>query len=213
MKQSSLKVFQNKKLKVFSKPFHLEGLTESSLILYLSEVLKINNSSFFVSFKTQEEAYRLYRRAKEFNDLFLFYPENPSVRPVPGFNSEWSFYKKEALIQLSSKNLFCCFGTDESFIEKNIPLGLQKGVQEKRLGVGDNFELYDLIKFLNTNGYSKTDLVYQPGYYASRGDVLDIYPKHFKKPFRLSFDFDTIELISTFDPLSQLTERVMLLFV
>ena len=75
------------------------------------------------------------------------------------------------------------------------------------MGVGDNFELYDLIKFLNTNGYSKTDLVYQPGYYASRGDVLDIYPKHFKKPFRLSFDFDTIELISTFDPLSQLTEK------
>ena len=131
MKQSSLKVFQNKKLKVFSKPFHLEGLTESSLILYLSEVLKINNSSFFVSFKTQEEAYRLYRRAKEFNDLFLFYPENPSVRPVPGFNSEWSFYKKEALIQLSSKTFFVVL-VQMNLLLKRIFLWVYKKVYKRR---------------------------------------------------------------------------------
>ena len=54
------------------------------------------------------------------------------------------------------------------------------------------------IEKLDSAGYERSVSVFDPGYYSSRGDVLDIYPVHFRNPFRLSFDFDQIETISIF---------------
>ena len=38
-----------------------------------------------------------------------------------------------------------------------------------------------------------------------RGDVLDVFPYHFRNPFRFSFNFDKIESIALYDPNTQLT--------
>lgn len=207
MKHTTDNIIPTSALKGLLGDFHLSGLSESSLVLFLCSALKKINNSFFVSFETKETAYRFYKSAQEFSDSFLFYPKSTSGISVPGFNSEESVFIKDSLIKLSSDQSFCCIGTRDSLNEKNIPVGLQKGVQEFRLKKGEHYEFSDLIDFLNLNGYSRTEMVYQPGYYSSRGDVLDVFPKHFRKPFRLSFNFDTIELISTFNPLSQLTEK------
>ena len=197
MKQSSHTIIPSKALRGVFDNFNLEGLTESSLVLFLCEVLEKSKFSFFLSFETKEKAFRFYRAAQEFNNSFLFYPETSFDSSVPGFNSEESIYAKESLIGLSSDNRFCCIGTKESFSEKNIPSGLKKGVQELRLRVGASYELSTLIEFLNLNGYSKTELVYQSGYYSNRGDVLDVYPKHFNKPCLL-----TLMFLSRYQPLT-----------
>ena len=63
------------------------------------------------------------------------------------------------------------------------------------------------IEKLDSSGYERSVSVFDPGYYSSRGDVLDIYPVHFRNPFRISYNFDRIEAISIFDPLSQLTTK------
>lgn len=206
MKQAITRKILNYDFSSLEEPFSLRGLNEDFFILFLYEFLKINNRSFFLTFESKETAFDFYREANEFENFFLFYPEEGINVSVPGFNSEESLYKKESLIKLSSDKAYCCIGTTGSFSEKNIPLGVQGGIQEIELKAGKNYDLLDIISFLNENGYSKTDLVYKPGFYSNRGDVLDIYPKHFKKPFRLSFNFETLETISSFNPVSQLTQ-------
>ncbi|HEV2099109.1 MAG TPA: transcription-repair coupling factor [Stellaceae bacterium] len=60
-----------------------------------------------------------------------------------------------------------------------------------------------LQSFFRNNGYIRTDTVREPGEFAVRGGIVDLYPAGAAQPLRLDFFGDTLESIRTFDPLSQ----------
>src|SRR5579862_540887 len=72
-----------------------------------------------------------------------------------------------------------------------------------RLEKGAAGNLDRLKSFLEHNGYSRTDTVREPGEYAVRGGIVDVYPAGSAAPLRLDFLGDTIENIRSFDALSQ----------
>jgi len=74
-----------------------------------------------------------------------------------------------------------------------------------RLGVRGNLPVERLISFLNRNGYSRADTVREPGEYAVRGGIVDLYPSGSASPLRLDFFGDDIDNIRLFDALSQRT--------
>ncbi len=63
----------------------------------------------------------------------------------------------------------------------------------------------ELLSYLGKNGYGRSETVREPGEYAIRGSIVDLYPPGFDEPLRLDFFGDDIEGIRTFDPLSQCT--------
>ncbi|MBI5163335.1 MAG: transcription-repair coupling factor [Magnetospirillum sp.] len=62
-----------------------------------------------------------------------------------------------------------------------------------------------LISFLNRNGYVRSDTVMEPGEFAVRGGIIDLFPPGTPEPLRLDFFGDEIEAIRSFDPMSQRT--------
>ena len=60
-----------------------------------------------------------------------------------------------------------------------------------------------LQSFFRNNGYFRTDTVREPGEFAVRGGIVDLYPAGAAQPLRLDFFGDTIESIRRFDPLTQ----------
>ena len=70
---------------------------------------------------------------------------------------------------------------------------------------GRSVDLDELIAFLGANGFSRTGTVVEPGDYAVRGGIIDIYPPGAKHPVRLDLFGDTLESIRTFDPQTQRT--------
>ncbi|MBV9749797.1 MAG: transcription-repair coupling factor, partial [Acetobacteraceae bacterium] len=60
-----------------------------------------------------------------------------------------------------------------------------------------------VIRFLEANGYNRTGTVMEPGEYASRGGILDLFPAGEPAPVRLDLFGDQIESIRRFDPASQ----------
>ncbi len=65
----------------------------------------------------------------------------------------------------------------------------------------------DLRRTLRASGYQQTDLVEEPGQFALRGEILDLFDPAHERPFRISF-FDTVpETIRTFHPGTQLTDK------
>jgi len=60
-----------------------------------------------------------------------------------------------------------------------------------------------LQSFFRNNGYVRTDTVREPGEFAVRGGIVDLYPSGAAQPLRLDFFGDTIESIRSFDPLTQ----------
>ena len=62
-----------------------------------------------------------------------------------------------------------------------------------------------LQSFLVDNGYTRTGTVVDPGDFAVRGGLIDIFPPGAGEPVRLDFFGDTLESIRCFDPHTQRT--------
>ena len=71
--------------------------------------------------------------------------------------------------------------------------------------VGEAIDLEALLAFLTRDGYGRSGTVMEPGEFALRGGIVDIFPPGAPEPLRLDLFGDTLEEIRTFDPLSQLT--------
>ena len=61
----------------------------------------------------------------------------------------------------------------------------------------------ELTGFLEANGYGRAGTVMEPGEYAVRGGIVDIFPAGESDPVRLDMFGDTIETIKSFDPATQ----------
>jgi len=73
----------------------------------------------------------------------------------------------------------------------------------KRLRVGEQVDGDELVGFFQRNGYTRADTVREPGEYAIRGGIIDVYPAGLAEPLRLDLFGDTLEAIREFDPMSQ----------
>ena len=60
-----------------------------------------------------------------------------------------------------------------------------------------------LLECLARNGYRRSGTVVEPGEYAVRGGILDIFPTGSEQPLRLDLFGDVLESIRAFDPLTQ----------
>jgi len=60
-----------------------------------------------------------------------------------------------------------------------------------------------LVTFLEQNGYRRTGTVVEPGEYAVRGGIVDVYPSDREQPVRVDFFGDTVETLRAFDPVTQ----------
>ncbi|MCQ8186601.1 transcription-repair coupling factor [Parvularcula maris] len=70
---------------------------------------------------------------------------------------------------------------------------------------GATLEMDDVVAYLLANGYARSSTVREPGEFAVRGGLLDLFPPGTDEPLRLDFFGDTLETIRAFDPVSQMT--------
>lgn len=68
-------------------------------------------------------------------------------------------------------------------------------------------EQKELVGRLRELGFAETDYVYEPGQFARRGSIVDVYSFNNELPYRIDFFDDDIDSIRTFDVETQLSER------
>ena len=73
----------------------------------------------------------------------------------------------------------------------------------KRIKAGDTTSMESIADFCVHNGYARVDIVAEPGEFARRGGILDIFPAAANEPLRLDFFGNTLESMRSFDPNSQ----------
>ncbi len=76
-----------------------------------------------------------------------------------------------------------------------------------RLATGSSADITKIKKWLRENGFEEVDYVYDPGHFAVRGSILDIFGYSYEEPFRIDFFGDDIESIRSFNIETQLSER------
>ena len=74
------------------------------------------------------------------------------------------------------------------------------------LSAGGVADMSETAKRLRELGFNQVDYVYEPGQYALRGSILDVYSYSNELPYRIDFFGDDIESIRTFNVETQLSE-------
>lgn len=77
--------------------------------------------------------------------------------------------------------------------------------QTIRLETGQEVEVVALEKQLRALGFQEVDYVYEPGQFAVRGSILDVYSYCSEYPFRIDFFGDEIDTLRTFEVETQLS--------
>jgi len=75
---------------------------------------------------------------------------------------------------------------------------------------GDKLNVEELLLKLADYGFERTDFVFEPGQFAIRGGILDIYSFGNEKPHRIELYGNDVDSIRIVDPETQLSERKLL---
>jgi transcription-repair coupling factor (superfamily II helicase) len=79
----------------------------------------------------------------------------------------------------------------------------------KTIAPGQRVDMGGLVRRLNLAGFLRTGAVMEPGEFAVRGGILDLFPPGRTSPVRLDFFGDTLEHIKAFDPETQRTSKTV----
>ncbi len=122
--------------------------------------------------------------------------------------------RAEALARLSRMNRPAVMVTTAMAVHENVVARQQLEQNTFQLKQGDTISMSNLRQFLDEHGFIISEFVYEPGYYAVRGGILDVFSFGNNLPYRIEFNGNQIESIRTFNPLSQLSdERIGWMFI
>src|SRR5688572_25976857 len=87
----------------------------------------------------------------------------------------------------------------------------KESVAKQALSVapGNVIGMASIVQWLELNGYARASTVREPGDYAVRGGILDLFPPGMDMPVRFDFFGDTLESIRTFDAQTQISEGAL----
>ncbi|MFT5910341.1 MAG: transcription-repair coupling factor (superfamily II helicase), partial [Paraglaciecola sp.] len=71
----------------------------------------------------------------------------------------------------------------------------------------EQIDVQTLIEVMAEYGFKREDFVYQPGQFAVRGGIIDIYSYGNEYPYRIELFDEDVESIRTFDPTTQLSQQ------
>ena len=119
--------------------------------------------------------------------------------------------RTEVLARLNDSSLFTlhsslCIVTYPEAIAELVVSKKQLDERTVVLSVGDTIDADETAQQLRNLGFHEVDYVYEPGQFALRGSILDIYSYSSELPFRVDLFGDDIDSIRTFEVETQLSK-------
>jgi transcription-repair coupling factor (superfamily II helicase) len=195
---------------------HLSGLHGSASQFIFSAVFNHSISSqvnHLVILRDAEEAAYFHNTVENITnalDVFYFPSSFKNKKNFHLLNSSHVMLRTEALTKLSSDgNRKVIVTYPEALFEKVV---LSKTLSENIISFkqGETIKVDELLKRFVDHGFSRSDFVYEPGQFAVRGGILDVYSYGNEKPYRIELFGNEIDSIRLFDPETQLSERKLL---
>jgi len=191
------------------KTVFLEGLMCSSApMLFASLMSKAKLSTTLFILQDADEAGYFYHDLVQLLDdkRVLFFPS--SYRRAVKYaqrDAANEILRTEVLAKISSKSS----GFIVSYPEAIAELVISKKVLDDRtltLHQGDTLDADATVKTLRELGFNEVDYVYEPGQFALRGSILDVYSYSSEFPYRIDLFGDDIDSIRTFEVDTQLSK-------
>ncbi len=191
------------------------GLTASSAAIVVSGYMKRHEKqTLFIIMNDAEEAGYFYHDLVQVcgDKRVLFFPSSYKRALRYGHEDDANrILRTEVMSRLSSKSKrqgTVIVTYPEAVAEKVVS---QTRMEDNtlQLTTGSTISRDNMEKRLTKLGFKEVPYVYEPGEYATRGSLFDIYSYSSEYPYRIDFFGDEVESIRTFDLETQLSkERV-----
>ena len=180
----------------------LSGLHASSRALALAQVQK----PLFVIFDNAESAQYLYADLKTIGADAGYFPSSKRRRTV---DDAAVIMRTECLSALTrrAQDKELIIVTYPEAIAESCPAREELNAVSFQLAVGQEIQQSGLSEQLSELGFERVDFVFQPGQYAVRGSIVDIYSYGHDIPYRFDFFGDEIDSIREFDIEDQLSKN------
>ena len=204
--------------KLENKPYQafLQNLNGSAAAFVLQTIFTHAKTDYFnhiIVLNDAEEAAYFFNSIEsvtEAMDLFYFPSSYKTPQNFSLLNPSHVMLRTEALTKISmggNKKIIVTY--PEALFEKVImPNTLQQNLIQ--IKTNDTLHLNELMQSLIDYGFQRTDFVYEPGQFALRGGIFDIYSFGNEQPYRIELFGEEVDSIRLFDPASQLSERKLL---
>ena len=190
------------------KSIHLNGLTGSLASIIGAACFKLSGKASIFILNDKEEAAYFHNDLEQFipeNDL-LFYPGSYR-RPyqIEETDNANILMRAEVLNRLSSRRKPSCIVTYPDAIFEKVITKKELNKNTLKLSVGEGISIDFLNETMFEYGFEYSDFVSEPGQFAIRGGIVDIFSFSNEHPYRIEFFGDEVESIRSFNINTQLS--------
>lgn len=206
----------NRLLFADTQKIYLKNIQGSSAEFIVSSIFshqQAQNLNHLIILNDAEEAAYFHNTIENLTsalDLFYFPSSFKNKKNYRILNTSHVMLRTEMLTRLSvggNKKIIITY--PEALFEKVV---LPKTLSSNIICIktNDTINVDGLIELFVMYGFTRTDFVYEPGQFALRGGILDIYSFGNEKPYRVELFGNEVDSIRIFDPETQLSERKLL---
>ena len=187
----------------------LGGLHASASPLFFSSFLNnLSHSVVFVLGDAEEAGY-FYHDLVQINgdEHVLFFPS--SYRRAIKYGQKDAgneILRTEVLSRLQKGDALCVVTYPDALAEKVVS-GKELSTHTLKLEVGQHISVEVIMDKLSELGFVREDYVYEPGQFALRGSIVDVFSYSSEYPYRIDFFGNEIDSIRTFEVDTQLSRE------
>lgn len=202
-------VLPGKKMRIY-----LDNLRGSSVNFIAAAIWQLTNNNHVFILNDREEAAYFHNDVEHLTkglDISFFPDSFKRAGHYNELHSSHVMLRTEALSRFAGKDPHkkVLVTYPEALFEKVVnPTSLNTNMIG--IKVGENLDIDAMLEKFVSLGFRREDFVYEPGQFAMRGGILDIYSFGNEHPYRIEL-FDTeVDSIRIFNPETQLSERKLL---
>ena len=201
----------------------LQGLLASATPMFFASIVKRWQKTILFVLNDNDEAGYFYNDLKtiampddanEQTAEVLFFPSSYRRAVKYGQRDAGNeILRTEVLSRLSvineektTSSLPLCIVTEPSALAELVVAKHKLDEHTLSISVGQTIDLIETEKTLRSYGFQQVDYVYEPGQFAVRGSILDVYSFSSELPYRIDFFGNDVDTIRTFEVETQLSK-------
>lgn len=201
----------------------LQGLLASATPMFFASIVKRWQKTVLFVLNDNDEAGYFYNdlktiampdNANEQIAEVLFFPSSYRRAVKYGQRDAGNeILRTEVLSHLSvineektTSSLPLCIVTEPSALAELVVAKHKLDEHTLSISVGQTIDLTETEKTLRSYGFQQVDYVYEPGQFAVRGSILDVYSFSSELPYRIDFFGNDVDTIRTFEVETQLSK-------
>ena len=186
------------------------GLCASAASLFSSVLVQRGEFPFVFILGDLEEAGYFYHDLTQVlgTEKVLFFPS--SFRRAIKYGQKDAaneILRTEVLSRLQKGEEGLCVVTYPDALAEKVVSRKELGDKTLKLHTGENVDTNFITEVLRSYGFEYVDYVYEPGQYAVRGSIIDVFSFSSEFPYRIDFFGDEVESIRTFEVETQFSKE------